>query len=536
MERQRFEESWKDSFKDAEVSPSDSLWTNIELDIEKAEGKVMKKRVLYFKLLAAASVAFAMTFAGAAVYFGSKRNLDPQIAHNTSDNNSANALPSVAGNPESVTKSGSQSTEATENKSAQPTEGIASAERTNKSSNDNSIQKSDDNKKTASERDSGTRTAGTNATLKEQQAIASATDTNTAVEKKSANVTSSVSSSKTSTSADNESKDSDPLKSEIQVAALNPQQEYNAPGDLLLPLSGSLPTIAHLNNPSFKTEKTEAEVDPVQRMMAKMKEEENKYAKADSKEEKKKKENDTERIWTSVGFAAGSFNTMTSGTGQLPAATSQVGFNNVMSNNIVQNQSTAAGKAYSVGISLGGKVTNRWVLQGGLNYMTQSSAYTTNAVVGSADYATFKAASIAEISNAGKSDSRLVNTSSYNVNSSLQYLSVPLQAGYLIVNRNVGLQLNAGVSTDLFLQSTLTPEEGTLEKSTQGNGADSPYRTLNFSGLVGTELSYRFGHRYRVSLNPGLRYPFSSIYKSEISVNATPLTFDVGLRFRYIFN
>ena len=47
MERQRFEESWKDSFKDAEVSPSDSLWTNIELDIEKAEGKVMKKRVCY---------------------------------------------------------------------------------------------------------------------------------------------------------------------------------------------------------------------------------------------------------------------------------------------------------------------------------------------------------------------------------------------------------------------------------------------------------------------------------------------------------
>jgi hypothetical protein len=96
--------------------------------------------------------------------------------------------------------------------------------------------------------------------------------------------------------------------------------------------------------------------------------------------------------------------------------------------------------------------------------------------------------------------------------------------------------MNAGLSTDLFLQNTITPEGGSLDKTTQGNGDDSPYRTLNFSGLMGTEVSYRFGQRYRLSINPGFRYPLNSVYKSDIGVESTPLTFDVGLRFRYIFH
>jgi len=129
-----------------------------------------------------------------------------------------------------------------------------------------------------------------------------------------------------------------------------------------------------------------------------------------------------------------------------------------------------------------------------------------------------------------------LNTAPYSVNNNVQFVNVPMQAGYLVVNKKIGVQLNAGISTDLFLQNTITPEGGSLEKSTQGAGDSSPYRTVNFSGLVGTELTYKFGAHYRLALNPGLRYPMNSIYKSSTGVEAAPLTFDVGLRFRYIFN
>ena len=54
MEREKFEGSWKNAFEDAEVTPSDKVWANIELDLEKAKGGDLKRRLLFFQMLAAA--------------------------------------------------------------------------------------------------------------------------------------------------------------------------------------------------------------------------------------------------------------------------------------------------------------------------------------------------------------------------------------------------------------------------------------------------------------------------------------------------
>src|SRR5688572_417681 len=68
MERRKFEDSFQDAFKDAEVNPSENVWTNIELDLEKAQGDKMKRRLVFFQTLAAASVVFAMCIGGIGYY------------------------------------------------------------------------------------------------------------------------------------------------------------------------------------------------------------------------------------------------------------------------------------------------------------------------------------------------------------------------------------------------------------------------------------------------------------------------------------
>src|SRR5690606_25670105 len=59
---------------------SAEVWTNIELDLEKAEGGKMKRRLLFYKLLAAASVAFAMCVAGIGYYVMNDQSVNSTIA------------------------------------------------------------------------------------------------------------------------------------------------------------------------------------------------------------------------------------------------------------------------------------------------------------------------------------------------------------------------------------------------------------------------------------------------------------------------
>jgi hypothetical protein len=218
-----------------------------------------------------------------------------------------------------------------------------------------------------------------------------------------------------------------------------------------------------------------------------------------------------------------------------------MGFASSNNVSVANKQARANGVAYSMGVSFGTKVANRWVVHGGINYLTQSSNYVATNVITGPNYQTLQAESInalgklPALADAASASDRLAPTVPYAVNNNLKFFSVPMQAGYLLVNQKFGVQVNAGISTDLFLENTITPEGGSLDKTTQGSGSESPYRTVNFSGLMGTEFSYRLGHRYRIALNPALRYPLNSVYKSDVGIESTPLTFDVGLRFRYIF-
>src|SRR5687767_11937168 len=74
MERQKFEDSWKQAFEKAELNPSEDVWTNIELDLEKAEGHQMRRKLLFYKMVAAASVIFAVAMGAAGIYLGNRQN------------------------------------------------------------------------------------------------------------------------------------------------------------------------------------------------------------------------------------------------------------------------------------------------------------------------------------------------------------------------------------------------------------------------------------------------------------------------------
>lgn len=515
MERQKFEESWTNAFEQAEVNPSSEVWTNVELELERQEGGKLKRRILFYKMLAAASVVFAMAVAGVGyynTYVESHGTGDGQIAQNT---------PSATSKQTDESKNANGKAPAP--KEADPIEGNPNA----------SAERDADNRGQLTEGAGNTQPGEREAERpgNSNEKVMSASTADKAITNSKENTPGNGGDNRAALAVAEANSGNSTITTELAATPVT-QDGAMAEGDAALPTGRTvanrqynrqLPQLARLRTPVLTFYKTEP--DRIDLWLAGL----------TGDEKKTKKESREETLWTAVGFSAGAFNALTRGGGDMQAgALSDANYLSAATGSL-NNETSASGISYSVGLNVGGKVAKRWVLQGGVNYMTNYAEFTSNAVV--TDLSNFKAATSVELNklSAGTSRDKVVPTAPYSVTSNLEYVSVPVQAGYLLVNRAFGIQINGGVSTDMFIQSKLTPKGENLDAVSQSAGKESPYRTINFSGLLGTEFTYKFASHYRVSLNPGIRYPLNSIYKSDIDLESTPLTFDIGLRFRYIF-
>jgi hypothetical protein len=495
MEKGKFEDNWKDAFQGAEIGPSDHVWTNIELGLEKNESGGIRRKLLFYQTLAAASIIFALAVGASSVYF---------FRDNGTGSMNRLAL-------KEVEKLNSKSSDAV---IVTPNEAVPS------SSNQSEIESN---------------TFGTVVAQNSENHSSGIVKTRTKLSGTKYGLGSTINEVSQNISSENEEltgRKIDNSQNQLiaQTGSLDEIPEQGITRAMTLD-AAALPSLAKVPEAAYEANPEEEKADPVALMLAKLEDREKEISKSEKKTAKSQ-----ENLWTSVGFAAGSFNS----TGSHISATNTNSA--IQSNNtIAKKEAAASGTAYSVGVNMGKRVTARWVVQGGVNYLNQSSDYTAQTAVASNNLQSFRPESINELDKLNQGDAvaeenKIITTAPYNVNNNVRYLSVPLQAGYQVINHKFGVQLNAGVSTDLFLNNIKTAEGKSVDKINQGIGDDSPYRAMNFSGLLGTEISYRFSERYRIALNPGLRYPFSSVYKADLGVQSAPLTFDVGLRFRYIFH
>jgi hypothetical protein len=447
LNNQKFEESWRKALADGEIDPSSSVWSNIELDLMQAEGNTMKKKVVFYKWVAAASV-FLVVFLGGAFYYSTQTS-DKQIAT-----------------------------------TSKPNEEISSQKNNVKPENDQgnlAISGDEDESRQTKEERKQINEDGKPTEVDAKLSLATVLDV-----------------PKESFAAQEEKPivvaNSSRLRSE-QIAVINLFEEVPAivHGKIVLPRLG-LPAMpsAFMNS--------------------------------------SKKNKQSEDLWASVGFAAGSYNpgsTSSNSSFQAsPLATSVADLNKVG-----YSDPSSVGTAYSAGFAMSKRVFSRWVLQGGVNYISQSIGYTSNYVSSSTNNQS--KAFVAEYANA--SSLAVTITNPYEINSEINVVSLPIQTGYLIVDKKIGWQMNTGVAADFFVKNTLTDESGNLDRFSQGSGEDSPYRAVSWAGLLGTELSYKVAKQYRVSVVPSMRYSLNSVLKSTTANSSNPLVMDIGFRFRYIF-
>ncbi len=451
-ERQKFDDAWRDAFQQAEQTPSAEVWSGLDHQLAAAEGGTMKRRVIFYQRLAAASVLFALAVGALTTYY---------VRDQTS------------GVPQEISK-------------------VQNPE--------NSAPGDDKNQITA--------------------------NTNDRVGKSDANEVGNFSGVKGEVKDNSivNSKDNEAVTHQLLVLSEKSEEKNLVAIESKKNLTGrnnersiTQRSLADITSPEITIAGKLREVTIVRKLPAMPA-----SFMAESKKNRTK-----EDLWASIGASTGNYSPQIN-TGSVAFA-SQNGSPSFL--NSSANNSASKGSAYSVGINMGKRISDRWVLQGGVNYLNQEIGYNSNvatldrnnqAKAYSADYALQEAAS------------NLAITNPYEINNVNEFVSIPMQAGYLLIDRKVGVQINSGLATDVFLQNTLTDKSGQLNKYSQGAGDSSPYRTFSWSALMGTELSYKVGSQYRLSLVPGLRYPMSQVLKAESS-SVNPLFWDIGFRFRYIF-
>ena len=542
----RFDKEWEDAFDHAEMDVSPGLWDSIESEMDKPAAGKYKKRLLFFQLLAAASVLFAMSVGGVAIYkleLFNVGNEASEIALESTDKANGNTSDDrqsqfdTDGHNEALNRSNSNdhmalNTDVESNEGAEVS--TSSEERVIPNSKDDANGNSHDHKAASTAGISGQSSLSNNGDI--------ALNANTGDKDGSGVISTSPESIGSVDSGATEpyiaKNSSDILSEDIKSASSGSGIASNMDGregqvgsstasNAITESQGHLADHGIHNNSQdpesvdrlFELLEVDMSGDTEMKMVPWYS-----YVPA------KKKHNSAD-AWAGVGFSAGTYDPNASA---LNSNSSTQATNDFVAN-VKRSPSFGeerSGQAYNVGVSFGKRVAERWVLQGGLGYVQQQTNSTSNVIS-----ATGRGKSRA-LSNSKDAESAdvVAFTIPYDINNTYELISIPLQAGYVVLDKQFNITLLTGIANNVLIKNQVSASVNGVDDVDFDTGEDARYRTYQINGILGSELSYNFGDKYRLAVIPQFRQALSSVTKSDADYVSKPRMLEIGFRFNYVFN
>ncbi|MGI9541728.1 MAG: hypothetical protein ACR2MX_00635 [Cyclobacteriaceae bacterium] len=239
------------------------------------------------------------------------------------------------------------------------------------------------------------------------------------------------------------------------------------------------------------------------------------------------------KLWAGLSFAPGSFDPnyrQQAAETQLVAAAAP----NAQSSFIVKEDSNP-GLSVAMGMDVGMNLGRRWKVTSGLQYFNSSVDANTNAVAEASNTPVYNSFSSYDLSAAGRgiNSGRYIFAPDTDLQSTFEFLSVPVEAGYVVIDRKVQVVLNAGVGTNIFIKNNIQDKQNNLADVTITPGAGAPFKTVYFNGLMGAEVLYGIGDQFNISLKPQYRTALNDFTKSNSEFSSRPSAFGVSLGVQY---
>lgn len=249
------------------------------------------------------------------------------------------------------------------------------------------------------------------------------------------------------------------------------------------------------------------------------------------------------KMWAGVEAGAGTFksnfgeseavaNSLNPG-----ALASAIGSANFVNPTTNISEDMDQGITTTIGVDFGLQLGKKWTLESGLAYTNMDNRGT--ASINIVDVYTIENNDF--ISNDGNGIDGEANLSlasreatievqeifdhEVELSNNVQIASIPLKAGYFVVNKKFSLRLNAGVSANYLVNGNISdPSKQIL------NSEDlSLYNDWSFDGVGGLELGYSIFNKFNFTIEPNYRHSITPI--SDVVNSPSRFVLQTGLRY-----
>ncbi len=471
-EKSDFEHLWENAFSEAEMAPSDHIWDKIDATLSKEEAGKYRKRVFMYKLLAAASVAFALGIGAFSLNYYSRNETPSGLA-------SSNITPTELLHDENTNIS-------SDNK-LQPTQSIRE--------NESLAPESD---RIASNNDVAEQT-----NVIDEKLFMPILDTQPEV-----------------TIVQGSTSEASPNKRQVNaVRGLNPLGIDNETSLNLVTMAPEhIYMIPIMPRGASKNMRYSQELNFIAGL-------------------------DFSTGLFDPNFGQTASSTFSSNTGIAAMAGAEkfndqlASFNTVNKDFLAVRESgkeTTPEVSFSYGANVGFKMSRRIILQTGIAYRKSNSTTTSSAYI--EDVSSGKRMPVVASYNYSLEGLSVVNSmDETSLTNQFEFASVPLRAGYMILDKKLNLTVLAGVSTEFFLGNNITGGGAFLESISNSQGDDSPYKDVYFNGSIGTMVGYTIFGNYNITIEPGYRFAINSFTKEDFYLNSYPSAFNLAFGVTYNF-
>lgn len=246
-------------------------------------------------------------------------------------------------------------------------------------------------------------------------------------------------------------------------------------------------------------------------------------------------------LWAGVSFSTGSFDPgfgNDSGGGLAFASQDNV----FLESATVQNRSQApstfeAGQSIAGGLDVGKRISSRVMISGGLHY----SAFNTGSVSSqlATDDASNTFALTGETNDSNLNEALNQGALRYSggevqIFNEYQYLTIPIKAGYVLLDKKFNITMNTGISSNIRVDSRLV-SSGESEALSNDFSTSAAYQSIYFNFLTSVTFGYLFKNHYQFLIEPNYNQALNDFTSSSNPNQARPRNVGVSIGFRYNF-